>query len=399
MTRHLPAAEGGPPVRKKFLQFARPSICEGDIENVVQTLRSGWLTVGPRTREFEDVVASYIGVPDAAALHSCTAGLHLAMIALGVEAGDEVILPTLDFASGPNTVLHVGAVPVLVDVDPESLNVTAEIVEAAMTERTKLIMPVHFAGRPCEMDEIMDLAKKRGVGVLGDGAHAIGADYKGTKIGSIADLTAFSFYVTKGITTGEGGIVTSRNEELVQRIRRLALHGMSSDAWRRYSERGPWYYEVLEPGYKYNMNDLQASLGICQMERVDEFRESRERTAEIYTRGFARLDGVTTPSEYEGGQHAWHLYPIQLDPDSVTLSRDAFIRALLDEGIGVSVHFIPIHYHPFYRDHLRLPRGTFPVAERYFERAISLPIYPDMTAEDAGDVVAAVEKLLAYYRR
>lgn len=399
MTTHLPAAEGGRPVRETFLQFARPSICDGDIENVVRTLRSGWLTVGPRTREFEKAVASYVEVPKAAAVHSCTAGLHLAMIALGVEPGDEIILPALNFASAPNTALHLGASPVLVDVDPKTLNVTASIIEAAITERTKLVIPVHFAGRPCDMDEIMDLSRTRGFRVLGDGAHAIGADYRGRKIGSIADATSFSFYVTKGITTGEGGIVTSHDEEMIARIGRLSMHGMSSDAWKRYSERGPWYYEILEPGYKYNMNDLQASLGICQMERVDEFRESRKRIADIFASGLGEIPALTIPEGCVDRQHAWHLYPIQIDLETITISRDALIRALLDEGIGVSVHFIPIHYHPFYRDHFGYPTGTFPVTESYFEKAVSLPIYPDMTDRDAQDVVDAVVKLLSYYGR
>ncbi len=399
MTRQLPAAEGGPPVRKQFLPFARPSICEGDIENVVATLRSGWLTVGPQTREFERSVASYVGVPTAAAVHSCTAGLHLSMIALGVGPGDEVVMPTLNFAAAPNTVLHLGAVPVLVDVDPETLNVTAPIIERALTERTKLVIPVHFGGRPCEMDEIMELARSRSFKVLGDAAHAIGADIEGRKIGSIADATAFSFYVTKGITTGEGGAVTSFDGELIDRLGRMSLHGMSSDAWKRYSERGPWYYEILEPGYKYNMNDLQASLGVGQMERVDEFRIERARIAAIYTAAFENLQALKIPRDYERGNHAWHLYPIQVDPKATTIGRDEFIRALLDEGIGVSVHFIPIHYHPFYREHLRLAPGTFPASERYFERAISLPIYPDMTDDDAQDVVAAVSKLLEHYGR
>lgn len=399
MTRQLPAAEGGKPVRKQFLPFARPSICETDIENVVKTLRSGWLTVGPQTREFERSVASYVGVRTAAAVHSCTAGLHLAMIALGVQPGDEVVLPALNFAAGPNTVIHVGAMPVLADVDPESLNLTAESIEPALSDKTALVVPVHFAGRPCEMDDIMALARDRGFKVLGDAAHAIGADIVGRKIGSMADATSFSFYVTKGITTGEGGAVTSHDEELIARIGRLSLHGMSSDAWKRYSDRGPWYYEVLEPGYKYNMNDLQASLGVCQIERVDEFRESRARIAATYTAGLEGLSALKLPRGYDRGHHAWHLYPIQVDPKATTIGRDDVVRALLDEGIGVSVHFIPIHYHPFYRDHLGLPPGTFPVTESYFEKAISLPIYPDMTDEDAQDVVTAVDKVLAYYGR
>jgi len=399
MTTELPAAEGGRPVREDFLPFARPSICESDIESVVQTLRSGWLTVGPRTREFERVVASYIGVPSAAAVHSCTAGLHLAMITLGVRSGDEVIMPALNFAAAPNSVTHLGAVPVLVDVDARSLNVTAETIEGAVTERTRLIVPVHFAGRPCQIDEIMELARTRGVKVLGDGAHAIGADIGRRKVGSVADATAFSFYVTKGITTGEGGIVTSHDEDLLKSIGQLSLHGMSSDAWKRYTDRGPWYYEILEPGYKYNMNDVQASLGICQMERVDEFRLARKHIAGMYRDAFSEQRALTLPPEFDAGHHAWHLYPIQLDTDALTIGRDAFIRALLDEGIGVSVHFIPIHYHPYYRDNLDYAPGSFPVTERYFDRAISLPIYPDMSDDDVEDVISAVVRLLRYYGR
>jgi len=399
MSADIPAAEGGRPVRERFLHFARPSICDGDVESVVQTLRSGWLTVGPQTREFERAVASYVGVPGAAAVHSCTAGLHLAMVALGVGSGDEVIVPALNFASAPNSVVHLGARPVLVDVDPKTLNVTAEIIESAITERTKVVIPVHFGGRPCLMDEIMEVGRRRGVKVLGDAAHAIGAHLGSRKVGSVADVTAFSFYVTKGMTTGEGGIVTSHDEELLARIGRLSLHGMSSDAWKRYTERGPWYYEIVEPGYKYNMNDMQAALGLCQLERVDDFRESRTRIAARYEEAFSELPALTIPGRFDGGQHAWHLYQIQLDPDMLTIGRDAFIRAILDEGIGVSVHFIPIHYHPYYRDHFEYSTGSFPATETYYERALSLPIYPDMTDADIDDVIAAVVKLLRYYGR
>lgn len=399
MNGKLPAAEGGTPVREEFLPFARPSIGEAEIDCVTETLRSGWLTVGPRTREFERVVAAYVGVAKAAAVHSCTAGLHLSMVTLGMKPGDEVLLPALNFAAAPNTVIHMGATPVLVDVDPETLNVTPDLIERALTDRTKFVIPVHFAGRPCDMDGILDLADARGFRVLGDGAHAIGADVQGRKIGSMAHATSFSFYVTKGITTGEGGIVTSPDPDLIERIGRLSLHGMSSDAWKRYSNRGPWYYEILEAGYKYNMNDIQAALGLCQMERVDEFRRSRERIADMYGKGFADLSGVAVPAPYANGHHAWHLYPIQIDPEAVRIDRDAFIRALLDEGIGVSVHFIPLHYHPFFRDYFGHAEGAFPVTERYFERAVSLPIYPGMTDDDVTDVVRAVAKLLAYYRR
>jgi dTDP-4-amino-4,6-dideoxygalactose transaminase len=399
MSRNLPASEGGTPVRAQFLPFARPAIGQDEIDRVTAVLRSGWLTVGPRTRELECAVAAYVGVKHAAALSSCTAGLHLSMAALGVGPGDEVVLPTLDFAAGANVVIHLGATPVLVDVDPVRLNVTAEILETAVTARTKVLMPVHFAGRPCQMDAIMEMARRRGVRVVGDAAHAIGSEYRGRRIGSMADATSFSFYVTKGVTTGEGGMVTSHDDELVARVACLSLHGMSSDAWKRYSDRGPWYYEILAAGYKCNMNDLQAAIGLCQMERIDEFRTARERIALRYSETLGDLRGVTVPPPCDDGVHAWHLYTLQIDPAAVRVDRDRFVRCLLDEGIGTSVHFIPIHFHPYFRSRLGYGVGAFPVAERYFERTMSLPIYPTMTDADTDDVIAAVRKVHAYYER
>lgn len=397
--RDRPAAEGGSPVRSEFLPFARPSIGDREIEKVVETLKSGWLTVGPRTREFEATVADYVGVERAAAVHSCTAGLHLLLVLFGVGPGDEVIVPALNFAAAPNMAIHLGARPVLVDVDPRTLNVTADLIEEAIGDRTKVVVPVHFAGRPCPMDEILGVAESRGVKVLGDGAHAIGADVGGRRVGSMAHATSFSFYVTKGITTGEGGIVTSPDPSIPERIGRLSLHGMSSDAWKRYTTHGPWYYEILEAGYKYNMNDIQAALGLGQMEQVDEFRDARSRIAAAYHRGFADCDGVSVPADFDGGRHAWHLYPIQIDIEALRIDRDRFIRCLLDEGIGVSVHFIPLHYHPFFKRHLGHGVGDFPVTESYFRRAVSLPIYPSMTEDDVADVLRAVTKLLHYYKR
>lgn len=399
MTPDLPAAEGGTPVRSEFLPFARPAIGQHEIDEVVETLMSGWLTVGPKTRRFEELVARYVGVESAAAVNSCTAGLHLAMVVFGVAPGDEVVLPALNFAAAPNTVIHMGARPVLVDVDPKTLNITAGTVEAAMTDRTRLVVPVHFAGRPCPIEEILEVARRRGAKVLGDGAHAIGANARGKKVGAVADATSFSFYVTKGVTTGEGGMVTSPHPEIVRAVSALSLHGMSSDAWKRYGERGPWYYEILAAGYKYNMNDIQAALGLCQMDRVDEFRERRADIAAVYHREFSREEGLSIPADFDEGHHAWHLYPVRLRTESLRISRDEFILALTDEGIGVSVHFIPLHYHPFYRKHLEYRRGDFPATEDYFDRAISLPVYPTMSEEDALDVTRAVRKLLRYYER
>ena len=399
MNTNLPACEGGTPVRSQFLPFARPAIGQDEIDRVTEVLKSGWLTVGPRTRELERVVADYVGVKHAAALSSCTAGLHLSLSALGVGQGDEVVLPTLDFAAGANVVIHLGATPVLVDVDPSTLNVTAEILEAAASPRTKVYMPVHFGGRPCPMDEIIEAAGRRGIRVVGDAAHAIGSEYRGRKVGSMADATSFSFYVTKGITTGEGGMVTSRDEALVKKVACLSLHGMSSVAWKRYGDRGPWYYEILEAGYKCNMNDIQAAIGLCQMERIEEFRTARERVAQSYSVGFADLSTVTVPPPCDDGVHSWHLYTIQIDAGALRIDRNRFIQCLLDEGIGVSVHFIPLHFHPYYRNRLGYGVGAFPAAERYFERAVSLPIYPTMTDADTADVIAAVRKILIHYQR
>ncbi len=399
MKTSLPAREGGAPVRSQFLPFARPAITQDEIDRVTEVLRSGWLTVGPKTRELERVVADYVGVKHAAALSSCTAGLHLSMAALGVGQGDEVVLPALDFAAGANTVLHLGATPVLVDVDPTTLNVTAEILEAAATPRTKAFMPVHFGGRPCPMDEIMEAAGRRNIKVVGDGAHAIGSEYRGRKVGSMADATSFSFYVTKGITTGEGGMVTSRDEALIAKIGCLSLHGMSSDAWKRYGNRGPWYYEILEAGYKCNMSDILAVIGLSQMRRIDDFRTARERVAHAYSVGFGDLPSVTVPPPCGDGVHSWHLYTIQIRPEVLSIDRDVFIQCLLDEGIGVSVHFIPLHYHPYFKSRLGYPVGAFPATERYFERTVSLPIYPTMTDADTADVIAAVRKVLIHYQR
>jgi len=399
LKRALPAFEGGEPVREEFLPFAKPSIGEDEIAEVVETLKSGWLTVGPRTKKFEEMVAGYVGVARAAALSSCTGGLHLGMIALGVKEGDEVILPALNFVAGPNCAVHLGATPVLVDVDPSTLNVTPEILAAAITKRTKLIVPVHFGGRPVDIDGIMEVARSRGIPVLGDAAHALGSDYGGRKVGSVADATSFSFYVTKGITTGEGGSLTAPNPDIVDRVGTLSLHGMSSGAWNRYSARGSWFYEVHEPGYKYNMNDIQAAIGIHQMEKVDEFRDRRAEIARIFDSGLQTEETISVPSSCDSCRHAWHLYPIRLRSETLNIDRDSFIGCLRDEGIGTSVHFIPVHYHGYYSKRLGYKRGSFPVTETFFEHAISLPIYPSMSDADANDVVEAVTKLLAYHRR
>ena len=390
-----------PPVRTDFLPFSLPDIGEAEIEEVVRTLRSGWITTGPKTKEFERLFREYVGCGHAIAVSSCTAGLHLALAAGDIGQGDEVITTPLTFCATANVVVHRGAVPVFADVREEDLNIDPEEIEKKITPRTKAIIPVHLAGRPCAMDEILDIARQHGLLVIEDAAHAVGARYRGRMIGSIGDVTAFSFYATKNLTTAEGGMVTTDDAKLAERMRLLSLHGISRDAWKRYSADGSWYYEVLEAGYKYNMTDIQAALGIHQLRRLEDFIRVRRRYAEMYTSAFAEMPEIIAPSlEVEpGSRHAWHLYIIRIAKGALRIDRDRFIEELRAENIGASVHFIPLHLQPYYRDRYGYKKGDFPVAEAAYEGLISLPLYTTMTEEDVGDVIRAVKKIVARHRR
>ena len=390
-----------PPVRTDFLPFNLPDIGEAEIEEVVRTLRSGWITTGPKTKEFERLFREYVGCGHAIAVSSCTAGLHLALAAGDIGQGDEVITTPLTFCATANVVVHRGAVPVFADVREEDLNIDPEEIEKKITPRTKAIIPVHLAGRPCAMDEILDIARQHDLLVIEDAAHAVGAKYRGRMIGSIGDVTAFSFYATKNLTTAEGGMVTTDDAKLAERMRLLSLHGISRDAWKRYSADGSWYYEVLEAGYKYNMTDIQAALGIHQLRRLEDFIRVRRRYAEMYTSAFAEMPEIIAPSlEVEpGSRHAWHLYIIRIVKGALRIGRDRFIEELRAENIGASVHFIPLHLQPYYRDRYGYRRGDFPVAEAAYEGLVSLPLYTAMTEEDVGDVIRAVRKIVARYRR
>ena len=390
-----------PPVRTDFLPFNLPDIGEAEIEEVVRTLRSGWITTGPKTKEFERLFREYVGCGHAIAVSSCTAGLHLALVAGDIGQGNEVITTPLTFCATANVVVHRGAVPVFADVREEDLNIDPEEIEKKITPRTKAIIPVHLAGRPCAMDEILDIARQHDLLVIEDAAHAVGARYRGRMIGSIGDVTAFSFYATKNLTTAEGGMVTTDDAKLAERMRLLSLHGISRDAWKRYSADGSWYYEVLEAGYKYNMTDIQAALGIHQLRRLEDFIRVRRRYAEMYTSAFAEMPEIIAPSlEVEpGSRHAWHLYIIRIVKGALRIGRDRFIEELRAENIGASVHFIPLHLQPYYRDRYGYRRGDFPVAEAAYEGLISLPLYTTMTEEDVGDVIRAVKKIVARHRR
>jgi len=381
-------------IRDNFLPYCLPLIGEEEQKEVAATLRSDWITTGPKTHAFENKFRKYIGSKYAIAVNSCTAGLHLSLVANNIGEGDEVITTPFTFAATANVIIHQKASPIFVDIKLDTYNIDPQKIEEKISKKTKAIIPVHYAGHPCEMNSILKLAKKYNLVVIEDAAHALGAIYRDKKIGTISGLTCFSFYATKNITTAEGGMITTDNNELADKIRMLSLHGISKDAWKRYSSKGHWYYEILYPGYKYNMTDIQASLGIHQLKKLSKFQKIRTELARLYTEAFKIMPEIVEPKTKSGIIHAWHLYPIQINLDLLTISRDRFIDALRTENIGTSVHFIPIHLHPYYSKCFGLKRGDFPNAEYVYERIISLPLYPKMTLDDAKDVISAVKKVV-----
>jgi len=386
-------------IRKDFLPYALPMLEEEEIEEVVKVLRSGWISKGPKTVLFEKEFADYIGVKHAIAMNSCTAALHISLIAAGIKPGDEVITTPFTFASTVNTIIHAGATPVFTDVDPLTGNLDPRGIEAKITERTKAIVPVHYGGQACDMDPILDIARKYNLFVSEDAAHAVGTQYKGKMVGTLGHAASFSFYATKNITTGEGGMLTTNDEELAEKARVISLHGMSKNAWNRYTNAGSWYYEVMYPGFKYNMTDIQAALGLHQLKKLQRFLKIREEYAKIYNDAFYPMPEIIPPYVKSYGRHSWHLYTIRLVPECLTIGRDEFIEELKKENIGTSVHFIPVHLHPYYRNTFGYKRGDFPVAEAFYDQLISLPLYPKMTREDVEDVIHAVRRIVGKYRR
>ncbi len=380
---------------RKFIPFHRPSIGEEEIAEVTDTLRSGWLTTGDRTARLERAFASYTGAGHAQAVNSCTSGLHLALAAAGVGEGAEVITTPLTFCATVNTILHVGAEPVLADVLPDG-NIDPESIARRITPRTRAIIPVHLAGFPCRMDEIWDLAKRNHLVVVEDAAHAAETRYLDKPLGAAgtpSDAVAFSFYATKNMTTGEGGMVVTNRGELAERMRVLCLHGINKDAWNRYTEKGNWYYEVLEPGFKYNLSDLQSAIGIHQLAKLERFHSLRAAYAGIYSRQFASCEEVEAPPDCDYGRHAWHLYAIRLNLEKIAIGRDEFITELRSRGIGTSVHFIPIPLHPFFARWAAMERNACPRAMAIYPRLISLPLYPGMTVEEVRYVADSVKEI------
>jgi dTDP-4-amino-4,6-dideoxygalactose transaminase len=386
-------------MRAQFLPFHVPDIGEEEITSVVETLRSGWLTTGPKVRQFEEEFAKTTGASYAVAVNSGTAALHLALEAIELNAGDEVIIPTMTFAATGEVVLYFKAKPVLVDSRPDTLNLDPDRIEAAITSKTKAIIPVHMGGQPCEMDQILKIARRYSLKVIEDAAHALPALYRGEMVGTVGDITCFSFYATKTITTGEGGMATTENPEWGERMRIMSLHGISRDAWKRYTAEGSWYYEILYPGFKYNLTDIAAAVGLEQLKKYYRFWEIRRRYAALYDEGFRNVPGIKVPYVAPDLQHAWHLYIIQLELEQLRIDRREFIDRLKQQNIGTSVHFIPLHLHPYYRKTFEYHLDDFPNASAAFDRIISLPIYPKMTEADVRDVIAAVRKIAQDHRR
>jgi dTDP-4-amino-4,6-dideoxygalactose transaminase len=389
--------------REKFLPFALPDTDENEVDAVAEVIRSGWVTTGSRTRAFEAEFAAKVGAKHGVAVNSCTAAMHLALEAIGVQRGDEVITSTYTFAASAEVVRYFDARPVLVDIERRSLNLSPDAVERAVTPRTKAIIPVHIGGLAAEIDAIYDIAERHGLAVIEDAAHAFPARYGGRMIGEtmragVRSAVCFSFYATKTITTGEGGMICTDDDALTERCRIMALHGISRDAWNRYTAEGSWYYEIAAPGFKYNMTDVAAAMGRAQLAKADQMWERRCEIAQRFSATFSGLPELEPPAGGPGEQHAWHLYPLRLNLDRLRIDRDRFADEMRARNIGISVHFIPLHAHPYYRDTYGYQPTDLPVAWEEYQREISLPIYSKMSDEDVTSVIDAVLDIVENYR-
>jgi dTDP-4-amino-4,6-dideoxygalactose transaminase len=381
-------------LRKSYLVFGSPLIEDAEIDEVVKTLKSGWIGTGPKVHQFEEDFKKYIGVKHAVAISSCTAGLHLGIVALGIGPGDEVIVPSMTFAATANSVIHAGAKPIMVDVDRFKMTIDLEDVKRKITERTKAIIPVHFAGRACQVDEIEEIAKQYNLRIIHDTAHAIETEFNGKKIGTYSDLSSYSFYVTKNVVTAEGGMVVTNDDELASKLKIYALHGMSKDAWKRFSDDGYKHYQVVFPGFKYNMTDIQASIGIHQLKRVEEYSKRRKQIWDIYNNELKALPLFLPPAPEENTRHAYHLYTILLDIENARISRDELLASLHKMNIGTGVHYISLHLQPYYRDTFGYKRGDFPNSEFISQRTLSIPFSAKLTDEDVADVINSLKTIL-----
>jgi dTDP-4-amino-4,6-dideoxygalactose transaminase len=386
-------------IKQQTIPFHAASVGEDEAQAAADVIRSGWLTMGPKTLEFEQNFASYVGARHAVAVSSCTAALHVALEAIGLQQGDEVLVPTTTFTATAEVVVYFKAIPVLVDVDPTTLCIDPAEAQKKITSRTCAIIPVHFAGQPCDMDRIQQLAARHGLHVIEDAAHALPASFRGTPVGAISKLTAFSFYATKTLTTGEGGMVTTDDDELAARMKVMRLHGIGRDAWKRYSNEGSWFYEVECAGFKYNLTDIQSAIGLVQLSKCTEMRSLRARIAKQYTVGFSQCEEIQVPTVLSDRESAWHLYVLRLNLDRLTIGRSEVVERLKQRGVGTSVHFIPLHMHPYYRHAYHYCHESFPVALKEYFRSFSLPIYPGMSSDQVAYVIEQVIEVIANARR
>lgn len=383
-----------------YIPFHSPCVGQEEIDEVLHVLASGWLTTGPVAQRLEREFAAYVGCKYALAVNSATSALQLALDAIGLQPGDEVLLPTYTFTATAAVVVHFTARPVLCDSLAGGFNIDPEDAQRRITPKTRAIVPVHIAGQPCDLESVQGVADRHGLHAIEDAAHALPASYRGSRIGNVSELTAFSFYATKTITTAEGGMLTTNNAEYAGRLARMRLHGISGDAWKRYAKEGSWYYEVLDAGYKCNLPDVLAAIGIAQLAKCDQFWRRRQEIAKMYRERLAAIDEVELPPLCEeGSQHSWHLFILRIRPELLEVGRNRFIDELKSVGIGASVHFIPLHLHPFYRNQYGYRPGDFPHAEDAYNRCISLPIFPGMTDSDVDRVLNAIEKIVCTHRK
>lgn|SRR5574341_558979 len=387
------------PVRSKFLPFHSPWLGKEEEREVIDTLRSGWLTTGPKTKQFEKDFSGYVRAKYAVGVNSCTAGLHLGLNVFGVKEGDEVITTPLTFAATVNVIVHQRAKPVLVDVNRETMLIDENQIEAKITPRTKVILPVHFAGQPVEIDKIVRIARKHSLNLVWDCAHAIETEFKGKRMGEFPGICAFSLYANKNITTGEGGMVTCNDQKAAQKLEILALHGLSKDAWKRFSKEGYKHYNVIYPGFKYNMFDIQASLGLHQLKKIDRFWKMRREIVSTYNQAFSKFEELGFIREKPQVRNAYYLYILVFKTEKLKANRDQILTALQQENIGVGVHYRSIHLHPFYQKTYGFKRGDFPNAEYLSERVISIPLFPKMRATDIRDVMRAVQKVILRFKK
>lgn len=384
---------------KKYIHFAQPLFGSEEKKEVIKAMDSGWVTLGPGTREFEEQFAKYTGAKYAVGLSSCTAALHLALIAAGVGKGDEVITTIFTFAASINPVLILGAKPVLVDIDEKTMNIDEKLIEAKITKKTKVIMPMHYGGYPCNMDAIRKIAKKHKLIIIEDAATAIGTSYKSKKVGNIGDMTCFSFHPIKNMSTGDGGMVTTNNKAFADRIMLLRLHGMSKEAWKRHTAAGSWKYDIVEPGFKYNMTDIQAALGRVQLKRLDGFIKVRKQYAKIFDRELSKIPEITVPIHSESSGTAYNLYTIRIDTSRLSVTRDEIVELLKQEQIGVSVYYIPLYEFSYFQKHLKLKSSDYPHASAVYQTMMSLPLYPKMTIKDVDRVIHTLSDIIKKHRK